>query len=199
MALLQAKPLLEQDKIKELVDPSLGDSYDEMQLIRAANTARSCIQHSPVMRPCMSKVISALTGEEDEGDSRITTHQKETGRRTNSEGTDDDDEDEYNETKNLNDLDRHKQIAFDFQNQSSPATTKGDERQTLLLSHSILAVARNKADAKRFQKKGQSSAGAPMTTAIFRQARSYWKPFSSGWKFSAVGKQRLLLAVWRIQ
>ncbi|XP_042458261.1 receptor-like cytosolic serine/threonine-protein kinase RBK2 [Zingiber officinale] len=112
-----AKPLLEQDKIKELVDPSLGDSYDEMQLIRAANTARSCIQHSPVMRPCMSKVISALTGEEDEGDSRITTHQKETGRRTNSEGTDDDDEDEYNETKNLNDLDRHKQIAFDFQNQ----------------------------------------------------------------------------------
>ncbi|XP_074590835.1 receptor-like cytosolic serine/threonine-protein kinase RBK2 [Curcuma longa] len=112
-----AKPLLEQDKIKALVDPSLGDSYDEMQLIRAANTARSCIQHSPVMRPCMSQVISGLTGEEDEGDSRSRTQQEEAGRRTNSEEIDDDEYELYNETMYLNDMDRHKQIAFDFQNQ----------------------------------------------------------------------------------
>lgn len=65
------------------------------------------------------KVISALTGEEDEAESRSRTHHQEPSRRTNSEidDDDDDDEDEYNETKYLNDMDRHKQIAFDFQNQ----------------------------------------------------------------------------------
>lgn len=64
------------------------------------------------------KVISALTGEEEEGESRSGMHHQEASRRTNSEIDGDDDyEDEYNETKYLNDMDRHKQIAFDFQNQ----------------------------------------------------------------------------------
>lgn len=63
------------------------------------------------------KVISGLTGEEDECDSWSRTQQEEAGRRTNSEEIDDDEYELYNETMYLNDMDRHKQIAFDFQTQ----------------------------------------------------------------------------------
>ncbi|THU72849.1 hypothetical protein C4D60_Mb04t16540 [Musa balbisiana] len=53
--LMWAKPLLEQNHIRDLIDPSLGDSYDSKQMDRAAKTAYICIQHSSVLRPRMSE------------------------------------------------------------------------------------------------------------------------------------------------
>ena len=43
--LLQAKPLLESNKVKELVDPRLEDNYDPTEMKRAMLTASMCISH----------------------------------------------------------------------------------------------------------------------------------------------------------
>lgn len=41
--------------MKELVDPSLGDDYDRDQMDRLVLTASLCVEHSPLLRPCMSQ------------------------------------------------------------------------------------------------------------------------------------------------
>ncbi|KAJ6808859.1 receptor-like cytosolic serine/threonine-protein kinase RBK2 [Iris pallida] len=50
-----AKPLLERKKIKELLDPSLGEAYDSTELKRVTNTAYLCIQQSAILRPRMTQ------------------------------------------------------------------------------------------------------------------------------------------------
>ncbi|XP_074567091.1 receptor-like cytosolic serine/threonine-protein kinase RBK2 [Curcuma longa] len=107
------KPMLEDHKIKDLVDPSLGDSYDAIQLIYMVTTARLCIQHSSVMRPRMSQVLRTLTGKGSQAED-MPMYRNRMARRTYSEDTHNAEE-FYTVARQLNDINRHKQIAFDFQ------------------------------------------------------------------------------------
>ncbi|KAL2345712.1 hypothetical protein Fmac_006997 [Flemingia macrophylla] len=54
---LWAKPLFEANNIKELVDPSLGDDYDQEQMDRVVLTASLCVEQFPILRPTMSQAI----------------------------------------------------------------------------------------------------------------------------------------------
>ncbi|MCI08895.1 receptor-like cytosolic serine/threonine-protein kinase RBK2-like, partial [Trifolium medium] len=46
-----AKPLLDANNIKDLVDPSLGGDYDQEQMDRIVLTASLCVENSPILRP----------------------------------------------------------------------------------------------------------------------------------------------------
>lgn len=52
---MKAKPLMENNLIKELVDPCLGDDYNPQELERAIIAASLCIELTPVLRPRMSQ------------------------------------------------------------------------------------------------------------------------------------------------
>lgn len=52
---LQAKPLLDNNSIKELADPSLGDNYDVEEMERVILTASLCVEQSPILRPRMNQ------------------------------------------------------------------------------------------------------------------------------------------------
>ncbi|KAK7337830.1 hypothetical protein VNO77_18417 [Canavalia gladiata] len=62
---LWAKPLLEANNIKDLVDPSLGDDYDRQQMDRVVLTASLCVEHSPILRPRMSQIAILLRGDDE--------------------------------------------------------------------------------------------------------------------------------------
>ncbi|KAJ6771060.1 RECEPTOR-LIKE CYTOSOLIC SERINE/THREONINE-PROTEIN KINASE RBK2 ISOFORM X1 [Salix koriyanagi] len=59
-----AKPLLQNNSTKELVDPILADAYNSEQMDRLACTASMCIHQSPSERPQMSQVVRVLQGDE---------------------------------------------------------------------------------------------------------------------------------------
>ncbi|KAI3898058.1 hypothetical protein MKW92_030279 [Papaver armeniacum] len=103
-----AKPLLDKNEFRELVDPSLGDSYDRQQLNHVASAAALCIQHSSILRPRMSQVVPLLKGSETGTDlcQRRSLH-----RTCSAESFD---VEEYSTSRYLKDLNRHKQIALDF-------------------------------------------------------------------------------------
>ncbi|WJX85480.1 Receptor-like cytosolic serine/threonine-protein kinase rbk2 [Trifolium repens] len=48
---LWAKPLLDANNIKDLVDPSLGGDYDQQQMDCIVLTASLCVENSPILRP----------------------------------------------------------------------------------------------------------------------------------------------------
>lgn len=52
---LQAKPLIKENKIKQLVDPILGDDYDVEELDRLVFIASLCIHQTSMNRPQMSQ------------------------------------------------------------------------------------------------------------------------------------------------
>ncbi|PIA44696.1 hypothetical protein AQUCO_01700354v1 [Aquilegia coerulea] len=106
-----AKPLLEKNAIRELVDPSLGDAYDPKQIDRVALTASLCVQYSSILRPRMSQVVQLLRGDEAILE-HVKRHRKPFLQRTYSEELLD--AEEYNSTKRLSDLNRHRQLAFQF-------------------------------------------------------------------------------------
>ncbi|KAF7822596.1 putative LRR receptor-like serine/threonine-protein kinase [Senna tora] len=54
--------LQEKGKLLELVDPSLGSNYSEMEAMRMLNMALLCTNASPTLRPSMSSVVSMLEG-----------------------------------------------------------------------------------------------------------------------------------------
>lgn len=58
---IQAKPLIKANKIKEIVDPTLGDAYDCDELNRLIGTASVCIHQSAVNRPQMSQACPIVT------------------------------------------------------------------------------------------------------------------------------------------
>ncbi|KAI3948174.1 hypothetical protein MKX01_014773 [Papaver californicum] len=103
-----AKPLLDKNEFRELIDPSLGDSYDRQQMNHVASTAALCIQHSSILRPRMSQVVPLLKGSETGSD----LCQRRFLHRTCSEEFFD--VDEYSTSRYLKDLNRHKQIALEF-------------------------------------------------------------------------------------
>ena len=55
---MQAKPLLENNNLSELVDPSLGNEYNPEEMDRVILTATSCIEQNPIERPQMRKASS---------------------------------------------------------------------------------------------------------------------------------------------
>ncbi|KAI4301848.1 hypothetical protein L6164_035088 [Bauhinia variegata] len=107
---LWAKPLLDDDNIKELVDPSLGDNYDPEQMDRVVLTASLCVEQSPILRPRMSQIAILLRGDGHVQDSAKESQKKKALLRTYSEELMD--AQEYNSTKYLNDLNRHKQLVL---------------------------------------------------------------------------------------
>ncbi|KAG0454683.1 hypothetical protein HPP92_023975 [Vanilla planifolia] len=58
-----ARPFLKESAIEELVDPQLGNSYSEHELICMLNAASLCINRDPGCRPRISQVLRIL--EED--------------------------------------------------------------------------------------------------------------------------------------
>lgn len=50
-----AKPLLDADNIKDVIDPSLGDNYDKGQIGCVGLTASMCVEQSPTLRPRMNQ------------------------------------------------------------------------------------------------------------------------------------------------
>lgn len=108
--LMWARPLIEKNELKEIVDPSLGDSYDREQLEHLVEAASLCTQQSPILRPRMSQVLGLLKGEVMTDSTQV--HQVPLRRRTYSEELFD--AEEYNATRYLNDLNRHMQLALDF-------------------------------------------------------------------------------------
>ncbi|XP_073066122.1 receptor-like cytosolic serine/threonine-protein kinase RBK2 isoform X1 [Primulina eburnea] len=57
-----AKPLLKKNRIRELVDPSLGDNYNPIHLNLMILAASLCVQQSPIQRPRMSQILLLLRG-----------------------------------------------------------------------------------------------------------------------------------------
>ncbi|KAL7599802.1 hypothetical protein Lser_V15G22276 [Lactuca serriola] len=100
---LWAKPLMENNAIKELVDPCLGDDYNPQELERAIIAASLCIELTPVLRPRMSQVVMLLRN--DCNPKGSTPQQKKRAfQRTYSE--EHMDAQEYNVTKHLNNMPR---------------------------------------------------------------------------------------------
>ncbi|PIN13413.1 Serine/threonine protein kinase [Handroanthus impetiginosus] len=57
-----AKPLLKKNKIKELIDPSLFEEYNPIQMKLLILAASLCVQQSSVKRPQMSQILLLLRG-----------------------------------------------------------------------------------------------------------------------------------------
>ncbi|XP_047977281.1 receptor-like cytosolic serine/threonine-protein kinase RBK2 isoform X2 [Salvia hispanica] len=57
-----AKPLLKENKIHELVDPSLAENYNAMQMNLMILAASLCVQQSSIKRPRMSQILLLLRG-----------------------------------------------------------------------------------------------------------------------------------------
>ncbi|XWS41662.1 hypothetical protein CRYUN_Cryun17cG0101700 [Craigia yunnanensis] len=102
-----AKPLLESNKVKELVDPRLEDNYDPTEMKRAMLTASMCISHLATMRPSMTRVVQLLKNE----DGPVECQQKSCGGKTVI--VDGCDLQDYTCTSYLNDLNRHMQLVME--------------------------------------------------------------------------------------
>ncbi|XP_077218404.1 receptor-like cytosolic serine/threonine-protein kinase RBK2 [Tasmannia lanceolata] len=105
-----AKPLLEKNDMRDLVDHSLDGAYDYQQMNRVALAASLCIQHSSILRPRMSQVLQLLRGEGNLESIKLS--QGRILQRTYSEELFD--MEEYNSTRYLNDLSRHRQLALEL-------------------------------------------------------------------------------------
>ncbi|KAG6599276.1 Receptor-like cytosolic serine/threonine-protein kinase RBK2, partial [Cucurbita argyrosperma subsp. sororia] len=105
---LWAKPLLDTNNPEEVIDPALIKSYDLEEVERVILTASLCIEQSPILRPRMSQVVILLRGDkyvaECEKNTRVSL------QRTYSEELLD--AQEYNKTRYLSDLKKHRQLAL---------------------------------------------------------------------------------------
>ncbi|CAL1381980.1 unnamed protein product [Linum trigynum] len=106
-----AKPLLDNNDLAELVDPSLGKHYDSEEMDRLVLTASLCIENSPILRPRMSQVAILLRGDEYALECAKQDHKRALHRTYSNELLD---AQEYNSTKYLSirDINRLKEIAF---------------------------------------------------------------------------------------
>ncbi|XP_065863503.1 receptor-like cytosolic serine/threonine-protein kinase RBK2 isoform X2 [Euphorbia lathyris] len=105
-----AKPLLMKNSVKELVDPTLADAYDEKQMEFLVFTASSCIHQASMLRPQMNQVIEMLRGNEQVLE-EVHELQNPMLQRTYSEELFD--AEEYNSTKHLSDLTRQMEMILD--------------------------------------------------------------------------------------
>ncbi|GMI67971.1 hypothetical protein HRI_000466400 [Hibiscus trionum] len=102
-----AKPLLEVDDVKQLVDPRLEDSYDPTEMKHAMLTASLCINHLASCRPSMKKVIELLNGEEQGPSEYEPKSYGEAIIIDNCEAQ------AYSRTSYQNDLNRHMQLLME--------------------------------------------------------------------------------------
>ncbi|KAL1196417.1 Receptor-like cytosolic serine/threonine-protein kinase RBK1 [Cardamine amara subsp. amara] len=102
-----AKPLLEKNSAEELVDPQLGNDFDETEMKRVMQTASMCIHHVATMRPDMNRLVQLLRG-----DDRLAEVQQQSGgaRAVSLDGCDDLD---HTSLSYLNDLTRHRQLLME--------------------------------------------------------------------------------------
>ncbi|KAK9664289.1 hypothetical protein RND81_14G031000 [Saponaria officinalis] len=106
-----AKPLLDKNDIKKLIDPALGDIYDVEQLNVMAFTANMCIHHCSIERPQMKEVVEMLKGEKKCSELRKLIQKPSLKRSYSVELFD---AEEYNSTKYLSDVDQLMQIALEL-------------------------------------------------------------------------------------
>lgn len=102
-----AKPLLESNNMKGLVDPSLDAGYDPEEMALTLAVASICIHHSSSLRPSMRAVVRFLKG--DMESLELMGKPKPT-KPPMFESCDSED---YTRTSYLNDLDKHKQLALE--------------------------------------------------------------------------------------
>ncbi|KAG8479601.1 hypothetical protein CXB51_029333 [Gossypium anomalum] len=102
-----AKPLLDKNDIKGLIDPSLGDDYDPKEANRMVSTASLCIEHSPILRPQMSQVTVRLRCDGHLANCCKKSWNRSIRRTYSNELLD---AQEYNSTKHLNSIDRLREI-----------------------------------------------------------------------------------------
>ncbi|KAJ8765675.1 hypothetical protein K2173_014797 [Erythroxylum novogranatense] len=103
-----AKPLLEANNVKEVVDPRLEDKYDPSEMKRVILTASMCIHSIPSIRPYMNRVVQILNG--DEAPTMEFTQKTNSGRAVLLDGCDLPD---YTDSNYLNDLNRHRQLLME--------------------------------------------------------------------------------------
>ncbi|KAJ3707827.1 hypothetical protein LUZ61_011532 [Rhynchospora tenuis] len=104
-----AKPLLDQSKVKELVDPSLENAYDTKEMMQLLMVASMCIHHLSSARPSMNSVVRLLKGEEESTE----LMKKWKPKATRPPIVDACDADDYTSSRYLNDLNRYKQLALE--------------------------------------------------------------------------------------
>ncbi|XP_056168408.1 receptor-like cytosolic serine/threonine-protein kinase RBK1 [Syzygium oleosum] len=102
-----AKPLLDVNNIRELVDPRLKDTYDIVEMQRATLTASMCVQCISTMRPDMKKVVQMLKGEDG---AKEWKQKSVSGRALLLDACDLED---YSCTTYLKDLNRHMQLLME--------------------------------------------------------------------------------------
>ncbi|THG19340.1 hypothetical protein TEA_028593 [Camellia sinensis var. sinensis] len=104
----QAKPLLEENNVNDLADPSLRDAYDNGEMKRVMSIALACIHHLPSTRPNMNRVVQLLRGEG--GQVELKQRSMVGGRAM---VLDDSDLEDYTSASYLSDLDRHRQLLLE--------------------------------------------------------------------------------------
>ncbi|KFK28223.1 hypothetical protein AALP_AA8G488500 [Arabis alpina] len=102
-----AKPLLEKNNVEEIVDPKLGNDFDETELKRVMQTASMCIHHQSAMRPDMNRMAQLLRG-----DDRLAEQQQKSGG-SRPVSLDDCDLQDHTSSTYLNDLTRHRQLLME--------------------------------------------------------------------------------------
>lgn len=102
-----AKPLLDANNIKELVDPSLGNEYDPEEMVYTLAVASLCIHHSSTSRPSMKSVVCFLKGDRE---SLELVRRPKIVKPLMFDSCDSED---YTRSSYLNDLNRHKQLALE--------------------------------------------------------------------------------------
>ncbi|XP_040380985.1 receptor-like cytosolic serine/threonine-protein kinase RBK1 isoform X2 [Oryza brachyantha] len=104
-----AKPLLDSNNMKELVDPSLDVGYDPEEMAHILAVASMCIHHSSSSRPAMKSVVRFLKGDRES----LEMMQMQRPKLTKPPMFDSCDSEDYTRSSYLNDLDRHKKLALE--------------------------------------------------------------------------------------
>ncbi|CAN8264231.1 unnamed protein product [Cochlearia groenlandica] len=102
-----AKPLLEKNNVEEIVDPKLGNDFDETEMKQVMQTASMCIHHVATNRPDMNRLMQLLRGDNPLAEPQ----QKPGGARTVS--LDECDLQDHTSSSYLNDLTRHRQLLME--------------------------------------------------------------------------------------
>ncbi|XP_057448576.1 receptor-like cytosolic serine/threonine-protein kinase RBK1 isoform X2 [Lotus japonicus] len=102
-----AKPLLDSNNVKEIVDPRLEENYDPTEMKLAMATASMCVHHTSSKRPYMNQVVQLLKGEETIIDAKPTTVAQ---KSLMLEACDLED---YTCSNYLKDLNRHRQLVME--------------------------------------------------------------------------------------
>ncbi|MQL72235.1 hypothetical protein Taro_004585 [Colocasia esculenta] len=104
-----AKPLLDANTTKDLVDPTLGDAYEPREMSNAIAVASMCIHHMSTSRPDMDQVLQLLKGVDAPPELN-----RELKTAINKPLLFDAcDLEDYTCSRYLNDLNRHKQLALE--------------------------------------------------------------------------------------